>query len=222
VVLPGCPADVLHNLLGQRITAQGGRRATPRAVRAARRGWFRGGWTLSDPKLCGRERTTFLLRSAISHFLGKKIRGAMNNTIVIPVKNLPGDVNILRDEATSEGFRFMDKLCDEWQSGANRFSGSGEVFLGVFQGPRLIGLGGLNVDPYVTGSETGRLRHVYVLKSHRRQGVATKLVRKLLDEARYSFRSVRLFTDTKAGAMFYEAVGFMPSSSPSASHVIEF
>jgi GNAT superfamily N-acetyltransferase len=146
----------------------------------------------------------------------------MNNTIVIPVKNLPGDVNILRDEATSEGFRFMDKLCDEWQSGANRFSGSGEVFLGVFQGPRLIGLGGLNVDPYVTGSETGRLRHVYVLNSHRRQGVATKLVRKLLDEASYSFRSARLFTDTKAGAMFYEAVGFMPSSSPSASHVIEF
>lgn len=45
------------------------------------------------------------------------------------------------------------------------------------------------------------------------QGVGTLLVRNLLDGASRSFSAVRLFTDTKDGAMFYEALGFVPSLS---------
>ena len=69
----------------------------------------------------------------------------------------------------------------------------------------------MNVDPYITEVCTGRIRHVYVLKRARRQGVATTLMRYLLNYVRRSFRSVRLFTDTKGGAMSYEALGFNPS-----------
>ena len=91
--------------------------------------------------------------------------------------------------------------------------------LGIFQGSCLIAARGLNVDPYIIEVCTGRIRHV-VLKRARRQGVATTLVSYLLNYARRSFRSVRLFTDTKGGAMSYEALGFNPSLSPTASHEI--
>ena len=67
---------------------------------------------------------------------------------------------------------------------------------------------------------TGRIRHVYVLKRAGRQGVATTLMRYLLNYVRRSFRSVRLFTDTKGGAMSYEALGFNPSLSATAPHEI--
>ena len=80
-------------------------------------------------------------------------------------------------------------------------------------------MGGMNVDPYIIEVCTGRIRHVDVLKRARRQGVATTLCY-LLNYARRSFRSVRLFTDTKGGAMSYEALGFNPSLSPTASHEI--
>jgi GNAT superfamily N-acetyltransferase len=92
--------------------------------------------------------------------------------------------------------------------------------LGIFQESCLIAARGLNVDPYIIEVCTGRIRHVYVLKRARRQGVATTLVSYLLNYARRSFRSVRLFTDTKGGAMSYEALGFNPSLSPTASHEI--
>jgi len=104
------------------------------------------------------------------------------------------------------------------ENGSNCFDGPSEIFLGIFQEQRLIAVGGLNVDPYITADPVGRLRHVYVLKRARHQGVATLLVRALLDGANRSFRSVRLFTDTKDGAMFYEALGFVPSLSSTASH----
>jgi GNAT superfamily N-acetyltransferase len=79
-------------------------------------------------------------------------------------------------------------------------------------------VGGLNVDPYIAAGHVGRLRHLYVLKRARRQGVGTLLVCNLLDGAIRSFSTVRLFTDTKDGAMFYEALGFVPSLSFTASH----
>jgi GNAT superfamily N-acetyltransferase len=133
---------------------------------------------------------------------------------------LPTGIRELSDEASTDGFRFMDNLWDDWEKGANRFDCPGETFRGIFQGLRLLAVGGLNVDPYVAEAHTGRLRHVYVLKRVRRQGLASDIVRHLLVDARRSFRSVRLFTDTKDGAMFYEALGFMPSPSSTASHEI--
>jgi GNAT superfamily N-acetyltransferase len=131
---------------------------------------------------------------------------------------LPVDVEELCKEAAADGFRFMDRLRDDWKKGSNRFDGPGEIFLGIFQEQRLIAVGGLNIDPYIAAGHMGRLRHFYVLKRIHRQGVGTLLVRNLLDGANHSFSAVRLFTDTKDGAMFYEALGFVPSLSSTASH----
>jgi GNAT superfamily N-acetyltransferase len=134
------------------------------------------------------------------------------------VLELPSSIDALRIEASKEGFRFMEKLVDEWNSEANRFDKPGEIFAGAFQNGRLVAVGGLNVDPYMEDIAIARLRHLYVLKRVRRKGVASSLVRYLLDMARTSFTAVRLFTDTPEAAAFYETLGFSRLKSATATH----
>lgn len=136
------------------------------------------------------------------------------------ILTLPPDIEDLRIEATSEGFRFMEKLVNEWKSAANRFDEPGEIFAGAFENKRLVAVCGLNIDPYMADSSVARLRHLYVLKSVRRKGVASSLVRYLLDIAGMSFTNVRLFTDTTDAAIFYETLGFSRSKSSTASHIL--
>jgi GNAT superfamily N-acetyltransferase len=136
------------------------------------------------------------------------------------VVTLPSDIEYLRIEATSEGFSFMEKLVNEWKSAANRFDKSGEIFAGAFENERLVAVCGLNIDPYMADSSVARLRHLYVLKSVRRKGVASSLVRYLLDIAGMSFTDVRLFTDTANAAVFYETLGFSGSKSSTASYTL--
>ncbi|MDZ5696889.1 GNAT family N-acetyltransferase [Chelativorans sp. M5D2P16] len=134
--------------------------------------------------------------------------------------SLPDGIEDLCAEAAGDGFRFMGKLTSGWEAGTNRFDRPGEVLLGAFRGDMLVAVGGLNVDPYTTKENTGRLRHLYVLKSARREGIASMLVRYLLDAAQSSFACVRVFTDTQEGTMFYDDLGFSRSASPTASHIM--
>ena len=133
---------------------------------------------------------------------------------------LPPEVEALRFEAITQGFGFMDRLTADWVSGANTFSRRGECFLGAFVAEGLIGVGGLNVDPYLPRTDVGRLRHVYVLDERRRQGSGRLLVARLLDEARRSFGKVRLRTDTERAASFYVRCGFSLVNDPTASHAM--
>ena len=137
------------------------------------------------------------------------------------LKHLPPGLTLLRTEAAADGFRFLDRLVAEWDSGSNRFDAPGERLLGAFLDDRLVAIGGLNIDPYADEAGTARLRHVYVLKAERRRGLARMLVRRLLDDAREAgFSQVRLLTDTVAGARFYESLGFSSLRSPHGSHVM--
>jgi hypothetical protein len=62
----------------------------------------------------------------------------------------------LRVESSREGFRFIERLFDGWVSGANRFNDSGEaLFLTVIDG-QVVGVCGLNRDPYVSAPNIGR------------------------------------------------------------------
>jgi len=137
---------------------------------------------------------------------------------IIPLTELPVGIDRLCAEALTDGFRFMEKLRNGWRSGANRFDAPGEIFLGIFRGPDLVAVGGLNIDPYLGDVQIGRLRHLYVAKADRRNGYATHLVDELVRNGRATFRRIRLFTDTAGGAAFYEARGFTRVSSPTASH----
>jgi GNAT superfamily N-acetyltransferase len=49
---------------------------------------------------------------------------------------------------------------------------------------------------------------IYVLPAHRRQGVGTKLVARLLERERLLDVSLWLWHDSRVAARFYEACGF--------------
>ena len=138
------------------------------------------------------------------------------------VRELPLGIEILRAEALRAGFRFMDKLVSEWESGANRFDMPGEMLFGAFADARLVAIGGLNIDPYANDPSVARLRHLYVLSRVRRQKVGSRIARHLLDTARTSFASVRLFTDTAEAGAFYAKLGFARTHSPNATHIFKF
>jgi GNAT superfamily N-acetyltransferase len=75
------------------------------------------------------------------------------------------------------GSRIVRRLVEEWASGANRFDRPGEVLLGAWLDGQLVGVCGLNVDPYAAQERVGRVRHLYVLSALRRLGVGRRLDR---------------------------------------------
>jgi GNAT superfamily N-acetyltransferase len=119
-------------------------------------------------------------------------------------------VEVLADESTREGFRFVRRLLDEHGAGEVRFDGPGEVLLGVYDGADLIAIGGVTRDPYGDDPSVGRVRHVYVRVSHRRGGIGARLIAALEERARVHFAALVLRTDTEAAARFYEALGYVP------------
>jgi N-acetylglutamate synthase-like GNAT family acetyltransferase len=133
---------------------------------------------------------------------------------------LPDGIDQLRAEATRHGFHFLDRLVSDWHSGLNRFDQRGEQFLLAFAGNRVVGVGGLNHDPYVESAEIGRLRHLYVLNDWRRKGVGRALVERLLQSARGTFTIVRTRARTKEASVFYDLCGFSGIHDDAASHAI--
>ena len=129
----------------------------------------------------------------------------------------PG-VEPLRRMAEQEGFRFLSRLVTAWRSGSVRFDRPGEALVGAFRAGALVGIGDLSRDPYVQ-DRTGRLRHLYVTAASRRIGVASDMVRHLLETADGTFDLVRLQTDTAGAAAFYERIGFVAFQDATASHV---
>jgi GNAT superfamily N-acetyltransferase len=126
----------------------------------------------------------------------------------------------LADEASSEGFRFVQRTIDEWKNGVNRFSKRGEILIGIFLADKYIGIGGLNVDPYINDPDIGRIRHVYISQAHRRKGVATFLLKRLISFASNYFQTIRLLTDNPDASSFYESLGFINSSGLKVSHIL--
>jgi GNAT superfamily N-acetyltransferase len=138
------------------------------------------------------------------------------------IQVLSPDFEALRTEAGQQGFRFMDRLVSDWTNGLNAFCQPGETFFGAFENGRLVGVGGLNRDPYLQAHATGRLRHVYVLSARRRQGIGRALVERLLTEAQGVFDQVRLRTQTEEAGAFYVSCGFRPIRDATATHALEF
>ena len=141
----------------------------------------------------------------------------MSSLIVSRLLSLPAALAPMEREAIGEGFGMITRLREEWESGANRFDGEGEVLLGAFRADALLGIGGLNRDPYVSDARVGRLRHFYVMKAERRAGIGRTLVERILGHAAGNFDSVRLWTD-RAG-LFYDCLGFDRLEGPKVTHV---
>ena len=124
-------------------------------------------------------------------------------------------------ESERQGFRFVRRLVEEWSSGANRFDRPGEVLFAARAGDDLVGVCGLNVDPYAGDPRIGRVRHLYVLVPYRRAGVGEQLVADVIDSARGRFARLHLRTTGAAAARLYERLGFRPMPGRHHSHVLE-
>lgn len=141
---------------------------------------------------------------------------------VRPFESLPEDISILLKVSRAEGHNLVERLVDDWRDGSNRFDRPGEIALEARVGTRLVGVGGLNRDPYIDDPAVGRIRHVYVSSDARGDGVGSALVTALVGHARGRFTRVRLRTVTSAGFAFYSALGFegTPEEEENSTHQI--
>ena len=135
----------------------------------------------------------------------------------------PGDcLGALVAESEQQGLRFIRRLAEEWTSGANRFDRPGEALFTATIARETVGVCGLNVDPYASKQNVGRVRHLYVLIGSRRLGVGRQLVAEIIEAARGRFDSLHLRTENPAAAQFYERLGFVRVVGPGdCTHVMD-
>jgi len=131
---------------------------------------------------------------------------------------LPDDFEILFQAAVEDGFRAIERLKADWESGANRFKAPGEAFFEARRDGELVGVCGLNRDPFASEKGVGRLRRMFVMPQARREGVGRLLTAKALEHALAEFEVVRLRTHSEQADKFYRALGFSPIDSDDATH----
>ena len=133
----------------------------------------------------------------------------MSEPIIVRLEQLPtGALAELIVASEAEGFRFVRRLLDEWESGTNCFARPGEALFALYHDTRIIGVCGLNIDPYTTAARIGRVRRLYVLSAFRRQGLGRQLTQAVIRASLGHFDSLRLRTTSEAAAGFYESLGF--------------
>lgn len=137
--------------------------------------------------------------------------------------DLPADrVRVLLADSEATGSRIVRRLVDEWADRINRFDRPGEALFGAWAGGWLVGVCGLNVDPYAGDDRVGRVRRLYVLTGSRRLGIGRLLVRQVIERAGDRFDSLRLRTNNEAAARLYLGMGFRESREPGEfTHVLQ-
>jgi GNAT superfamily N-acetyltransferase len=122
---------------------------------------------------------------------------------------LPDGIDALALAAADEGFGMIRHLIGEFRDAGNMFDQPGEALWEARAGGRLIGVCGLNRDPYAAPLENaGRVRRLYVSQPWRRRGAATALLERVIGHARGEFSMLTVFTTDPAAAGFYGACGF--------------
>ncbi|KRG12596.1 hypothetical protein ACA30_18455 [Virgibacillus soli] len=133
------------------------------------------------------------------------------------------NLDLLIDDSLSEGYKFIQRLVDEYKTGSNKFDKKGEsLYIAKLDG-EVIGIGGLNIDPYHTLPDVGRVRHLYVLRKNRGTSVGKKLLNTIITEAKKNFRTLRLSsTDDTAAVNLYIKCGFLKVEGVyKVSHILE-
>jgi GNAT superfamily N-acetyltransferase len=124
----------------------------------------------------------------------------------------------LIDQSLDEGFGFLARLRDEYESGRTRFDLPGETLFSAFDASALVGIGGLTRDPYVSDRDIGRVRHVYVMPGYRRRGFGRVLLAAIEQAAHQHFVMLTLRADSLDGKQFYERIGYVRANMASATH----
>ncbi|MGG0662810.1 GNAT family N-acetyltransferase [Viridibacillus arvi] len=134
------------------------------------------------------------------------------------------DIDGLVKQSKADGFRFVERLVNDYKNGSNTFNHIGEGLFGVFNEEGvLVAIGGLNKDPFSNEQSIGRLRRFYVSKAYRRNGIGSLLVKRIIDEAKKYYKIIVLHTDTEQADKFYSSIGFSKKTLyPNSSHFMEF
>jgi GNAT superfamily N-acetyltransferase len=132
----------------------------------------------------------------------------MNNLEIREVKVLiPEELSELLTESMEEGFRHVSRLINEYTNGINMFNNENEALFECRINNRVIGICGLNQNPYV-GEGIGRVRRLYILKEFRRHGVGRKIIEAVITKAKKHFQKLELKTDNPSASKFYKTLGF--------------
>jgi GNAT superfamily N-acetyltransferase len=127
------------------------------------------------------------------------------------VTHLPVDrLSSLLPESQQEGFRNIHRLIHDWETGCNRFDRPSEALFIAEQNQRLVGVCGLNNDPYCVDAITGRVRRLYVLPRYRRLGIGRGLIEEVILHARLNFDGLHVRTNNPIGDRFFQSFGFVP------------
>lgn len=101
------------------------------------------------------------------------------------------------------------RLVADYQSGSNRFDREGEGLWAARDDSSLVGVCGLNQDPFAAASEeAGRVRRLYVLQPWRRLGVASLLLDEVEAMAHRHHRILTAYTADPVAGAFYRARGY--------------
>src|SRR5690554_3978160 len=132
------------------------------------------------------------------------------------------DLGFLVNDSLSQEYKFVMRLVDEYADGSNKFDKKGEsLFVTIIDG-EVVGIGGLNIDPYLGLTDVGRVRHLYVLLKNRGAGVGKELLRTIIEEAQLHFRKLTLFTNNPVADKLYRDFGFTKAEGIyKASHILE-
>ncbi|VEB96301.1 Acetyltransferase (GNAT) family [Cedecea lapagei] len=114
---------------------------------------------------------------------------------------------LLKAQSIAENFNMLRRLEANWLSGDNRFNAPGEKLLGIFSGEALVGVGGLNLDPFSGDDRAGRIRHLYVSPMWRGRGVGKLLLQAIVADGDELFDFYNTHAPQHA-FRFYEAAGF--------------
>jgi GNAT superfamily N-acetyltransferase len=126
--------------------------------------------------------------------------------VVERVRTLPYDIDVLADAANREGIALVARLVDDYQSGSNRFDREGEGLWASRDDVSLVGVCGLNQDPFATPAErAGRVRRLYVLQPWRRLGVGSLLLDEVEAMALQHHRILTAYTIDPVAAAFYRS-----------------
>jgi len=133
----------------------------------------------------------------------------------------PDGIRDLLVDSEAAGSRVVRRLVADWADGSNRFDRPGEALYGARVGGRLVGVCGLNIDPFAGDDRVGRVRHLYVLTPSRRLGIGRQLVMQVVESARHRFDTLHLRTHNADAARLYRAIGFLASVGAESTHVLD-
>jgi GNAT superfamily N-acetyltransferase len=133
----------------------------------------------------------------------------------------PNELDGLVIRSLEEGFKFVQRLRDQYESGINRFDQHGEALLLARDASEVIAVIGLSIDPEGQ-PDVMRVRRFYVLPEYRRHGLGQKMLLEVIELARgASAKVLELHTDNPHAAQFYERNKFQALTSSNPSHRLE-